>query len=105
MFSSERRGSQPTIRVLVLGLALRRSQDGARVIVGGADDLTSDLMTKVYAHLRAGVTKVDALRRAQLDAIARPASAARFTGPPSRFRAVGAEVWPRRPVRSHQPSW
>jgi CHAT domain-containing protein len=35
-------------------------------------------MTRFYAHLRAGVTKDDALRRAQLAAIARPATAAPF---------------------------
>ena len=38
----------------------------------------SDLMTKVYGHLRAGVTKDEALRRAQREAIAQPKTSAPF---------------------------
>jgi len=43
-----------------------------------ADESTSTLMSRFYAHLRAGRSKDDALRRAQIEALARPATAAPF---------------------------
>lgn len=43
-----------------------------------AYDSTADLMTEVYAQLRAGITKEEAFRRAQLKAIVRSETAALF---------------------------
>ena len=66
----------------LIGLTRAFHYAGARTVLASlwavADTSTSTLMTKVYAHLRAGVSKDDALRRAQLDAIARPATSAPF---------------------------
>jgi len=66
----------------LIGLTRAFHYAGARTVLASlwavADTSTSALMTKVYTHLRAGMSKDEALRRAQLDAIARPATAAPF---------------------------
>ena len=66
----------------LVGLTRAFHYAGARTVLASlwavSDDSTSVLMTKVYAQLRAGATKDEALRQAQLDAIARPATAAPF---------------------------
>jgi CHAT domain-containing protein/Tfp pilus assembly protein PilF len=66
----------------LIGLTRAFHYAGARSVLASlwrvADDSTSELMTEVYAQLRAGVTKDEALRRAQRKAIARPETAAPF---------------------------
>ncbi|MEO7791858.1 MAG: CHAT domain-containing protein [Vicinamibacterales bacterium] len=66
----------------LIGLTRAFHYAGARTVLASlwrvADDSTADLMTKFYAHLQAGVAKDAALRRAQLDAIARPTTAVPF---------------------------
>jgi CHAT domain-containing protein/Tfp pilus assembly protein PilF len=66
----------------LIGLTRAFHYAGARSVLASlwrvADDSTSDLMTEVYAQLRAGVSKDEALRRAQRKAIARPETAAPF---------------------------
>jgi CHAT domain-containing protein len=66
----------------LVGLTRAFHYAGARTVLASlwqvADVSTSDLMTKLYAHLRSGMTKDEALRLAQRDAIARPETAAPF---------------------------
>lgn len=66
----------------LIGLTRAFHYAGARSVLASlwrvADESTADLMTSVYRHLRSGVTKDEALRRAQLEAIARPRTAAPF---------------------------
>ena len=66
----------------LIGLTRAFHYAGARTVLGTlwqvADESTSNLMSSFYAHLRAGKTKDDALRRAQIESIARPDSAAPF---------------------------
>ena len=66
----------------LVGLTRAFHYAGARTVLASlwqvADVSTSDLMTKLYAHLRSGMTKDEALRSAQRAAIARPETAAPF---------------------------
>ena len=66
----------------LIGLTRAFHYAGARTVLATlwrvADESTSTLMNRFYTHLRAGASKDGALRRAQLEAIARPASAVPF---------------------------
>ena len=66
----------------LIGLTRAFHYAGARSVLASlwrvADGSTATLMNGVYGHLRAGVSKDEALRRAQREAIARPATAAPF---------------------------
>jgi CHAT domain-containing protein/Tfp pilus assembly protein PilF len=66
----------------LIGLTRAFHYAGARTVLASlwrvADVSTSDLMTKIYARLRSGMTKDEALRQAQREAIARPETAAPF---------------------------
>ena len=66
----------------LVGLTRAFHYAGARTVLGSlwrvADESTSDLMTRFYDGLRVGLTKDEALRRAQLTAIAKPATRAPF---------------------------
>ena len=66
----------------LIGLTRAFHYAGARTVLGTlwqvADESTSGLMSSFYAHLRSGKTKDDALRRAQIESIARPETAAPF---------------------------
>ena len=66
----------------LIGLTRAFHYAGARTVLATlwqvADESTSTLMSRFYAHLRAGRSKDDALRRAQIEAISRPATAAPF---------------------------
>ncbi len=70
----------------LVGLTRAFHYAGAKTVLASLwrvdDDSTSSLMTRVYAHLKAGVAKDEALRRAQLEAIARSP-----TGPPFHWAA------------------
>jgi CHAT domain-containing protein/Tfp pilus assembly protein PilF len=66
----------------LIGLTRAFHYAGARTVLATlwqvADESTSTLMSSFYAHLRAGRSKDDALRRAQMESIARSATAAPF---------------------------
>jgi CHAT domain-containing protein len=66
----------------LIGLTRAFHYAGARSVLASlwrvSDDSTAELMVKVYAHLRAGLPKDEALRRAQLDAMKNPKTAAPF---------------------------
>lgn len=66
----------------LVGLTRAFHYAGARTVLATlwrvADESTSHLMTKFYDGVRAGLTKDEALRRAQLAAIAEPSTAAPF---------------------------
>ena len=66
----------------LIGLTRAFHYAGARSVLASlwrvADGSTGALMAKVYGHLRAGRSKDEALRRAQREAIAQPATAAPF---------------------------
>jgi CHAT domain-containing protein len=66
----------------LVGLTRAFHYAGARTVLASlwrvADDSTSELITRFYAGLRAGLTKDEALRRAQLAAIASPSTTAPF---------------------------
>jgi CHAT domain-containing protein len=57
----------------LIGLTRAFQFAGARSVLASlwsvADDSTAQLMTRFYAHLRAGKSKDEALRAAQLEAI------------------------------------
>ena len=50
----------------------------------GFEEATADLMERFYRHLRAGESKDEALRAAQLEMLARPAASARLRASISR---------------------
>ena len=66
----------------LIGLTRAFHYAGARSVLASlwrvADGSTAGLMNRVYGHLRAGVSKDEALRRAQRETIALPATAAPF---------------------------
>ena len=66
----------------LVGLTRAFHYAGARSVLATlwqvADEATSTLMSSFYGHLRAGRSKDDALRRAQVESIARPSTAAPF---------------------------
>jgi CHAT domain-containing protein/tetratricopeptide (TPR) repeat protein len=63
----------------VLGLTRAFQYAGARSVLASlwevGDDSTADLMRRFYGHLKAGRSKDEALRAAQVEMIARPATA------------------------------
>jgi CHAT domain-containing protein len=66
----------------LIGLTRAFHYAGARSVLASlwrvSDDSTAGLMTSVYGHLKAGVTKDEALRRGQLGAIKQPTTSAPF---------------------------
>jgi CHAT domain-containing protein/Tfp pilus assembly protein PilF len=66
----------------LIGLTRAFHYAGARSVMASlwrvADGSTATLMSNVYRHLKAGVSKDEALRRAQREAIAQPSTAAPF---------------------------
>ncbi len=66
----------------LIGLTRAFHYAGARSVLASlwrvADDSTSELMKSVYGYLKAGVTKDEALRRAQREAIKQPKTSAPF---------------------------
>jgi CHAT domain-containing protein/Tfp pilus assembly protein PilF len=66
----------------LIGLTRAFHYVGAKSVVGSlwqvADASTANMMTKFYSHLRAGISKDEALRQAQRDMIADPKTAAPF---------------------------
>ena len=66
----------------LIGLTRAFHYAGARSVLASlwrvADDSTADLMVRFYGHLKAGLSKDEALRRAQRDTIAQPRTSAPF---------------------------
>lgn len=66
----------------LIGLTRAFHYAGARSVLASlwrvADTSTADLMTNVYRHLKSGLSKDEALRRAQREAIAEPKTSAPF---------------------------
>jgi CHAT domain-containing protein len=66
----------------LIGLTRAFHYAGARSVLASlwsvADESTADLMASLYRHLHAGLSKDEALRRAQLESIATPARSAPF---------------------------
>lgn len=66
----------------LIGLTRAFHYAGARSVLASlwrvADDSTTRLMTRVYEHLKAGLTKDEALQRAQRELIAQPDTSAPF---------------------------
>ena len=66
----------------LIGLTRAFHYAGARSVLASqwrvADDSTADLMVRFYGHLKNGLSKDEALRRAQRDVMAQPRTAAPF---------------------------
>ena len=78
----------------LIGLTRAFQYAGARTVLASLwkveDESTAELMKRFYGYLKAGKTKDEALRLAQIDLIRSPSTLSPGTGPRSSSRATGS---------------